>query len=170
MSSTGKRILSEIKDGNDNAVERAAKSYFPVARKLLRMKGVRDDQTPHFFANSFVRILSELRKNKISEHSDFSSLLNNYLIREAAAAKTSPVSGTGVNMETIQTDVVAQCTAILDDDSRKLLFLRFAERKSYEEIAVIFNFSNPVIAQFETEKAYRQLEGIVKVRFNMSQN
>ena len=58
----------------------------------------------------------------------------------------------------------------MDEHSRQLLFYRFSEQKSFEEIATLCNYGNPVIAQFEVEKAYRQFEGIVKVRFNIEVN
>jgi hypothetical protein len=73
-------------------------------------------------------------------------------------------------MAELQADVAAQCVAVLDEDTRRLLFLRFSEKRTYEEIATLCNYGNPVIAQFEVEKAYRQFEGIVKVRFGIDVN
>ena len=168
--SSNKRLIADFKGGKDDAVATAARKYFPAARKFLRLKGVRDALTPAVFATCFVKILSEIRSNKISDLADFNSLLNNALVREADAARNSSRAEAQPVMEEMNADVASQCVTVLDEQSQKLLYLRYAERKPFEEIAAIFNYSNPVIAQFEVEKAYRQLEGIVKVRFNMSQN
>ena len=59
------------------------------------------------------------------------------------------------------------CVAIQDDDTRKLLFARYAERLSFEQIAVRFAYSNPVIAQFEINKAMNRLEDIVRIQLNL---
>ena len=168
--SDNKKIIVDFKSGSDEIVSGAARKFFPAARKFLRMKGIRDAMTPMVFAESLVTVLSEIRRNKVSELADFNGLLNNALGRGAEAVRAAERSGTEPVTEESKSNIAAQCVAVLDAQSQQLLFLRYAERKSFEEIAGILNFSNPVIAQFEVEKAYRQLEGIVKVRFNMSQN
>jgi len=165
-----KRLIAEFKVGNDEVISEAARKFFPSARKFLRMKGVRDELTPKVFADSLVTVLSEIRRNKVSELADFTGLLNTALGREAEALKSAGRSAPEEIPEDTNAAVAAQCVAVLDAPSQQLLFLRYAERKSFEEIAAILNYSNPVIAQFEVDKAYRQLEGIVKVRFNMSAN
>jgi hypothetical protein len=55
----------------------------------------------------------------------------------------------------------------MDDHSRELLFSRIADKMSYEHIMEKFKYSNAVIAQYELNKAYDQLEGIVKMRLNI---
>ena len=64
--------------------------------------------------------------------------------------------------------VAAKCVSILDEDVQRLLFARVAEKLSYERIKEKFQFSNAVIAQYEVNKALDQLEGIVKLRMNIS--
>ena len=169
-SSANKKLVAEFKGGNDDVVSVAARKFFPSARKFLRMKGVRDKFTPQAFADSLVAVLLEIRRNKVSELADFNGILNSALGREAEALRSFRRAGTDEVTEDTNADVAAQCVSVLDAASKQLLYLRYGERKSFEEIAAILNFSNPVIAQFEVEKAYRQLEGIVKVRFNMSPN
>ena len=168
--SDSKKIIVDFKGGSDEVVSLAARRFFPSARKFLRMKGVRDAMTPMVFAESLVTVLSEIRRNKVSELADFNGLLNNALGKGAEAVRAAERAEPEPVMDEGNAQVAAQCVAVLDGQSQQLLFLRYAERKSFEEIAAILNYSNPVIAQFEVEKAYRQLEGIVKVRFNMSQN
>jgi len=53
---------------------------------------------------------------------------------------------------------------------RNLITARYAERLSFEKIAQRFDYSNPVIAQHELKKAMSQLEGIVKLRLNITLN
>ena len=69
-----------------------------------------------------------------------------------------------------QTAVASQCVSILDEQARNLLHACYAERKSFEDIATKFEFSNAVIAQHEVNKAMNMLEGIVKLRLNISLN
>jgi len=66
--------------------------------------------------------------------------------------------------------IASQCVSILDDQLQKLLFARIVEKMSYENIADRFQYSNAVIAQHEVHKALHQLEGIVKLRMNISTN
>lgn len=69
-----------------------------------------------------------------------------------------------------QRDIVAGCVNLMEVDNRRLLAARYAENLSYEQIAVRFEYSNPVIAQFEVNKAMNQLEGIARARLNISSN
>jgi len=69
-----------------------------------------------------------------------------------------------------QKSVVAQCVSILDENARDLIHAHYAEQLSFEKIAERFSYSNAVIAQHEVYKAMQQLEGIVKVRLNISLN
>jgi uncharacterized ferredoxin-like protein len=125
----------DFKDGNDEVVSVAARKYFPSARKFLRMKGVRDAMTPKVFAESLVTVLSEIRRNKISELADFNGLLNNALGRGAEAVRNAERTIQEPVTEEGNAFVAAQCVSVLDGQSQQLLFLRYAERKSYEEIA-----------------------------------
>jgi hypothetical protein len=67
-------------------------------------------------------------------------------------------------------EVAARCVSILDESAQKLLFARVADKLSYERIKEEFQFSNAVIAQYEVTKSFDQLEGIVKLRMNLSSN
>jgi len=69
-----------------------------------------------------------------------------------------------------QKEIVSDCVSIMDPDSRRLLAARYAEKLSYEQIAARYEYSNPVIAQFEVNKAMTQLEGIARARLNISSN
>jgi hypothetical protein len=66
-----KRLVAEFKEGKEEVISGTARKFFPAARKFLRMKGVRDEFTPQVFADSFVNVLSEIRRNKVSELADF---------------------------------------------------------------------------------------------------
>ena len=159
---TSNSQLRDLISSSDDAVAVAAGKLFPIGRKILRAKGVRDALTPRLFAAAFANVLAEIRKGRVPEWSDFNSLLNNALGREASAER----AGRDLPQDS-QATIAAQCVAVLDGDARRLLFLRYAEAKTYEQIATDFNFGNAVIAQFETDKAYKQYEGLVRVRFQL---
>ena len=163
---TNSHIFEGILHDDTGIVSAAAKKYFPTSRKFLRMRGVRDGATPEAYARAFSGVISEIRAGRISELADFGSVLHQAMIREVVKIR----EGNGENMAggySVSPDVVAQCLTVLDEDIQRLLMLRFAERKSYEEIATACNFSNPVIAEFEVERAYQQLRRMVNVRFNL---
>ncbi len=65
-------------------------------------------------------------------------------------------------------EVASQCVSILDEQAQKLLYSRIVGKLSYERIEKKFQYSNAVIAQYEVNKAYDQLKGIVKLRLNIS--
>ena len=60
--------------------------------------------------------------------------------------------------------VAARCISILDERSKALLFARYAENLNFEQLASRFQFSNPVIAQTEVEKAGSLMERILSAR------
>ena len=66
----------------------------------------------------------------------------------------------------IERDAAASCFTILDEQSKKLLSARYTEKLTFEEIAVRFEFSNPVIAEFEVHKSLNQFRQIAQARLN----
>jgi hypothetical protein len=77
----------------------------------------------------------------------------------------------GTNIPDHQTgsvEIASQCVSILDEQSQQLLFSRVSGKMSYERIQEKFQFNNAVIAQYEVNKAFSQLEGILKLRLNFS--
>jgi len=163
---TNKQLLEGIRHDDTAVVKAVAKKYFPSSRNFLRMKGVRDAGTPEAYARAFAGVIAEVRAGRISELAEFSSVLHQALLREVERIRESMAGGDAAGF-VVSPDVVAQCVAVLDEDIQRLLMLRFAERKTYEEIALACNFSNPVIAEFEVERAYQQLQRMVNVRFNL---
>ena len=63
-------------------------------------------------------------------------------------------------------EIIRSCFSILDETSRKILAARYSEKLSFEQIAARMDFSNPVIAQFEFNKAFSQFEKISRARLN----
>jgi ATP phosphoribosyltransferase len=163
---TNRQLLEGIRHDDSSVMAAAAKKYFPSCRKYLRMKGVRDAGTPEAYARAFAGVIAEVRAGRISELADFGSILHQAMLREVEKIREQAAGNLSGGLA-VSPDVVAQCVAVLDEDIQRLLMLRFAERKSYEEIALASNFSNPVIAEFEVERAYQQLQRMVNVRFNL---
>src|SRR5678810_690338 len=128
MKTANKKLVANFKEGNEEVISVTARKFFPAARKFLRMKGVRDELTPQAFAESMVTVLSEIRRNKVSELADFNGLLNSALGREAEALRGTGRSGPQATPEDENTAVAAQCVAVLDAPSQQLLYLRYAER------------------------------------------
>ena len=67
-------------------------------------------------------------------------------------------------------EIVASCFSILDESARKILSARYVEKLSFEQIAVRLEYSNPIIAQFEFNKAFNQFENISRARLNIISN
>lgn len=163
-------LIREIKKDSNEALSFIVRKFFPVSRKMLGRKGIRDSMTPRVFSSALIGVLKDIRCHNLSEMVDFNSLLHNALISEAANFKNGSGTPEKPSPEQLKSGVVANCVLVLDEQAQKLLYVRYVEQKSFEEISNMFGFSNPVIAQFETDKAYKQLEGIVKVRLSVNQN
>jgi hypothetical protein len=159
-------IISEINNGNRDILVYLARKYFPSSRRLLRIKGFDDDQTPGIFADVLVKAYLKLQQQQL-EYIDFESYfvhaLNDHIriLKEQGKDVDDSNPGQPVN-------IVSQCVSIMDEQSQQLLYSRVAGKMSYEQIRNKFQFSNPVIAQYEVNKALNQLEGIVKLRMNFS--
>ena len=162
-----REILSEINNGNEEVLVYLSRKYFSTARRLLRLRGFRDELTPAIFCGVLATVYTDLRRRQ-NEHIDFETYFINALneeIRQSREKRKINIQG-----NTDASEVAAQCVSILDEQSQKLIFARIAEKLSYERITDKFQFSNPVIAQYEVNKAFNQLEGIIKLRMNISQN
>jgi len=121
-----------------------------------------------------VKIYTQVQRQKLSPNIDFESFFFNALqehIHELKEKKTkSGLMEVGSLYSSKQKNIVSDCVMIIDENARKIIQARVAEGMSFEKIAEKFNYSNPVIAQFEVNKALSQLEGIVKLRLNISLN
>jgi hypothetical protein len=161
-------ILSEINNGNEEVLVYLSHKYFPVARRLLRIRGFRDEQTPDIFSDILAGVYAELQNQKV-DYIDFDTYFLNALNEDIKTRKEMRKKNMAdaINQPAV---VVSQCVSIMDDHAQNLLFSRVAERLSYERITDKFQFSNAVIAQYEVNKAFNQLEGIVKLRMNIQQN
>lgn len=159
-------IILEINNGSREILVYLARKYFPSSRRLMRIKGLRDEVTPAVFADVLANVYQKLQQQQL-EFVDFESYFMHALNDHIRTVKGY---GNGVpNTSDSQPDEIAsQCVSILDDQSQQLLFSRVAGKMSYERIKNKFQFSNAVIAQYEVNKALSQLEGIVKLRLNFS--
>lgn len=168
---TNEDIISSIINGQEDILFYLNRKYFETARSWLRRKGMADSQTPEIFSTVLVRVYREIQESRISSNMPFEPYLFNalkeFLREEKMIRKENRLQLVPVFSD-IQREIVAECTGIMDEDSRKLLAARYAEKLSYEQIAARFEYSNPVIAQFEVNKAMNQLEGIVRARLNLS--
>jgi len=159
-------IISEINNGNREVLVYLARKYFPSSRRLLRIRGFHDEQTPGIFSDVLVNVYLKLQQQQF-EYIDFESYFLHALNDQIRTLKER---GKEVHeSEVIQpVDIASHCVTIMDDQSQQLLYSRVAGKMSYERIRDKFQFSNPVIAQYEVNKALNQLEGIVKLRLNFS--
>jgi hypothetical protein len=158
-------VISEINNGNREILVYLGRKYFPASRKLLRVRGFRDELTPGIFSEVLVSVYLKLQQQQF-EYVDFESYFHNALNDYIKILKERGLDQH--SQETQPEDIASQCVSILDDQSQQLLFARVSGKMSYERIQDRFQFSNAVIAQYEVNKAFSQLEGIIKLRLNFS--
>jgi hypothetical protein len=162
-----KEILSEINNGRVDILVYLSEKYFSPARRILRMRGFHDADTPEIFSDVLFTCYKKLREHKTGQL-NFENFFMEQLDQEIRNRKTG---AQGVKKTpTVPAAIIAQCVTILDEQAQGLLFARVSEGLSDEQIADKFLFSNAVIAQYEVNKAFNQLEGIVKVRLNIPQH
>ena len=158
-----REVISEINNGNREILVYLSHKYFPTSRRLLRVRGFRDELTPDIFSEVLVTVYLKLQQQQF-EYVDFESYflhaLNDYIKVLKERGPNPRNTGNG------PADIASQCVSILDEQSQQLLFSRVSGKMSYENIQDKFQFSNAVIAQYEVNKAFNQLEGIVKLRLN----
>ena len=164
-----KQLIAGIQNGKDEVIVYLAEKYFPYTRKLLRTKGVRDSRTPEFFSLVLVKVCLDIVQNKYPSSIEFETFFFNSL-KDSILEWKSRRADDEVSLSNQQKLIVAQCVSILDEHSIKLVHAYYAEQLSFETIAAKFNYSNPVIAQHEVNKAINQLEGIVTLRLKSSIN
>ena len=168
-----KELIAGIQNGNEEIIVYLSEKYFPYARKLLRTKGISDSSTPEFFSNVLVKVCFDVIRHQLPTSIELETFFFNSLndvVHEEKKNKHANRMKVEADWMHSQVEVVAQCVSILDEQSIKLVQAYYAERLSFETMAVRFNYSNPVIAQHEVNKAIAQLEGIVRLRLNMSEN
>ena len=170
---TNPEIISDIQNGKEEVLFYVSRKFFQPSRRWLRRKGVPDDKTPQIFVTVLLQLFRDIQQQRLSIHVDFESYLFNSLeeyfkLEKSKNKKQRYVLGTVYSDK--QKDAVSLCVEIQDEEIRKLLYSRYAEKLSFEQIAVRFDYSNPVIAQFEVNKAMSRLEGIVRIRLNIEQN
>lgn len=164
---TNQQIITSLQNGDETILFYLSKRYYESARKLLRSNGCRDKDTPGIFSRILVNVCREVQRNKISPNVDFELFLFNSLQEHWSEIKTNGSDSLYLPGEK---EIIASCFTILDDQSRKILSARYCENLTYEQIATRFDYSNPVIAQFEFNKAFLLFENIVRARLNVQSN
>ena len=170
---SNEEIISAIINGQEDVLFYLNRKYFETARRWLRRKGIQDSKTPEMFSSVLVRVYREIQQSRISANMPFEPYLFNALkehLREEKILRKEIKLLLNPAYTDHQKEIVSDCVSIMDTDSRRLLAARYAEKLSYEQIAARYEYSNPVIAQFEVNKAMTQLEGIARARLNISSN
>ena len=158
-SLSNRQIIHSIENGEESVLFYLTKKYFHSSRRMLRRAGLPDVLTPKVFSDVLIKVYREIQQNEFSENVDFEKYFMNSM-KEALSNNNTKVSSS-------ESDVVASCFSILDESAKKLISLRIVEKLSFESIAARQNFSNPVIAQFEFNKAYAQFEKMAGARINI---
>jgi hypothetical protein len=168
-----KEIISEIKFNNEAVLPVLAKKYFPSSRRILRMNGLKDKETPDFFSQVLAHVYMTIQQESVPLNIDFEDYFFTTLHEWIDKFKEERRLRKSLKFSDLTDDkkkIAADCVAILDAQSQQVIYSRVIEKLSYEEIAERFRFASAVAAQQEFNKAYNQLEGIVKVRLNISLN
>jgi hypothetical protein len=160
-----KELIDLIRNGTDEFLFYLTDKYYQSARRLLRRSGCPDKETPIIFSRVIVSACHELQQSKLSTVFDFEQ----YFYTSLIDYYKNNNSQKNLNVDLIHShekEVAVACFSILDELKQKLLAARYSGKLSFEQIAVKFNFSNPVIAQFEVNRAFLQYENVVKARLN----
>jgi hypothetical protein len=168
-----KEIISEIKFNNEGVLPVLAKKYFPASRRIIRINGLRDSETPEVFSKVLAHVYLTIQQEHIPYNIDFEDYFFTTLHEWIDKIKQERKSKTKLKFTDLISDknkVAADCVAILDEQYQQLIYARVIEKLTYEKIAERFRFTSAVMAQQEFNKAYNQLESIVKVRMNISLN
>jgi hypothetical protein len=164
---TNQQIIASIQNGEESVLFFLSKKYYEQARKLLRRKGCPDRDTPAVFSGILVNVCREIQRNKLSANVDFEHFLFNSINEHLSEMKMMDKNS---NFLPGEREIIASCFSILDDASRKILSARYCENLSFEQIAARLEFSNPIIAHFEFNKAFTQFENIGRARLNVQSN
>lgn len=156
-------------NGNEETLFSLSKKYFQSSRRWLRRNGISDAATPGIFAKVLVLVYRDIQHKRLNTHVDIDkyifNTLNEHLNKVKENQKFQRKNGIQPSTD-LEVDAVSSCFTILDGQSKKLLSLRYTEKLSFEEIASRFEFSNPVIAEFEVHKALNQFRQISQARLN----
>jgi len=164
---SNQQVISLIQNGDEAVLFYLSKRYFEAARKLLRRSGCRDKDTPAVFGKILINVFREIQKNKISPNVDFEIFLFNSIKEHLTDIKAF---GENFQLPIGEKEIIASCFSIMDESSRKVLAARYCENLTFELIAARLEFSNPVIAHFEFNKAFALFENIVRARLNIQSN
>ncbi len=168
---SNEEIINSIRNGKEEVLFTLSKKYFQSSRRWLRRKGISDSNTPAVFSKVLVKVLRDIQQNRLSTHVDLDKYifnsLNEHLNKEKESRKFQRKTGIQPSSD-IEREAVTSCFTILDEQSKKILSARYTEKLSFEEIAARFEFSNPVIAEFEVHKALNQFQQISLARLDTS--
>lgn len=163
---SNQQIFNHILNGEEEILFYLTKKYYNSSRRWLHRNGCIDSDTPAIFSKVLINVYDDIQRNNISQNVDFEIFFYNSLREFFKNIK----SENNHEPESSEKEIVSSCFLILDEFYRKILSARYSEKLSFEQIAVRFKFSNPVIAQFEFNKAFSQYEKISKARLNISLN
>jgi hypothetical protein len=168
-----KEIISEIKHNNEAVLAVIAKKYFPACRRIIRMNGLKDKETPEVFSQVLAHVYLTIQQEHVPYNIDFEDYFFKSLHEQIGKIKDERRTKEKVKFSDLVSDksrIAADCVTILDEQSQQVINARVIEKLSYEKIAQRFRFTSAVIAQQEFNKAFNQLESILKVRMNISLN
>jgi hypothetical protein len=161
------QVIASIQNGDENVIFFLTKKYYEQAGKILRRKGCPDRETPVVFSGILVGVCREIQRNRLSANVDFEHFLFNSINEHLNDMKMMDENS---NFLPGEREIIASCFSILDESSRRILSARYCENLTFEQIAARLEFSNPVIAHFEFNKAFSLYENIVRARLNIQSN
>ncbi len=162
-------LITKIMNGEEEILFYLSGKYYQTARRWLRRHGCPDKETPHIFSVVLLEVTREIQQSKLSSTLDFEQYFFNSLRAYYKNLKTEKVPDS-FSESMNERELAAACFSILDESARKILSARYIGKLSFEQIAVKFDYSNPVIAQFEVNRAFKQYENITRARLNVTQN
>src|SRR5438128_732350 len=66
-----KEIISEIKLNNEDVLPLLAKKYFPSCRRIIRINGLKDSQTPEVFSEVLAHVYLTIQQHQVPDNIDF---------------------------------------------------------------------------------------------------
>ncbi|MFM2207136.1 MAG: hypothetical protein RL213_1111 [Bacteroidota bacterium] len=153
-----------LRNGSREILFYLGSRYFQTSRRWLRSKGFRDADTPSIFAEAVVRMLRELQQKQLPGHLEVREFLANVLRNYVRDLKRTAAADPATEATEERIEAAARCFSILDEDRRRLLSGRYADRLNFEQLAERIGFGNAVIAEAELYKALDNLEHILQAR------
>jgi len=68
---SNKNIPAEIKNGNEDVLNYISREYFPASRRLMRLRGVHDSETPRVFSTVLASVVMGFLKRRTVSDIDF---------------------------------------------------------------------------------------------------